>query len=71
MHMLGQTMDPVRQLKISLLILLLLASRGTTGYMPIEGRRFLEAFSMTIIPLLRQGPGILSYRGKAQWRISK
>jgi voltage-gated potassium channel len=42
-------MNPVRQLKISLLVLLLLVSGGTAGYMFIEGWRFLDAFYMTII----------------------
>jgi voltage-gated potassium channel len=42
-------MNPVRQLRISLLVLLLLVSGGTAGYMFIEGWRFLDAFYMTII----------------------
>jgi len=48
-------MNPVRQLKISLLILLLLVSLGTSGYMSIEGWRFLDAFYMTVITLATVG----------------
>lgn len=48
-------MNPVRQLKISLLILLLLISLGTAGYMSIEGWRFLDAFYMTVITLATVG----------------
>jgi voltage-gated potassium channel len=44
-------MNPVRELKISLLILLLLMSLGTVGYMSIEGWHFLDAFYMTVITL--------------------
>ena len=51
----GQTMNPVRQLKISLLILLLLVSLGTAGYMSIERWRFLDAFYMTVITLTTVG----------------
>jgi voltage-gated potassium channel len=42
-------MNPVRQLRFSLLVLLLLVSGGTAGYMFIEGWRFLDAFYMTVI----------------------
>jgi len=48
-------MNPARQLKFSLLILLLLVSLGTTGYMSIEGWRFLDAFYMTVITLATVG----------------
>ena len=48
-------MNPVRQLKISLLILLLLVSLGTAGYMSIEGWRFLDALYMTVITLATVG----------------
>jgi voltage-gated potassium channel len=48
-------MNPVRQLKISLLILLLLMSLGTAGYMYIEGWRVLDAFYMTVITLATVG----------------
>jgi len=44
-------MNPVKQLKISLGILLLLVSLGTAGYMVIEGWRFLDSFYMTVITL--------------------
>ena len=44
-------MNPVKQLKLSLLVLLLLVSLGTAGYMFIEGWRFLDAFYMTVITL--------------------
>jgi voltage-gated potassium channel len=51
----GQTMNPVRQLKISLLILLLLVSLGTAGYVSIEGWRLLDALYMTVITLATVG----------------
>ena len=44
-------MDPVRHLKISMLILLVLMTAGTFGFMVIEKWRFLDAFYMTIITL--------------------
>lgn len=44
-------MNPVKQLKLSLLVLALLVSLGTAGYMAIEGWRFLDAFYMAIITL--------------------
>lgn len=44
-------MDPVRHLKISVAILLLLVSIGTAGYMSIEGWVFLDALYMTVITL--------------------
>lgn len=44
-------MDPVRHLKISIVILLLLVSGGTTGYMLLEGWDFLDALYMTVITL--------------------
>jgi voltage-gated potassium channel len=44
-------MNPVKDLKISIGILLLLVTLGTTGYMAIEGWRFLDSFYMTIITL--------------------
>jgi len=47
----GSAMNPVRQLKLSILVLLLLVSLGTIGYMTIEGWRFLDAFYMTVITL--------------------
>ena len=46
-----KSMNPLRQLKISLLVLLLLVTSGTAGYMIIEGWRFLDAFYMTIITI--------------------
>jgi len=48
-------MNPVRQLKISLFILLLLVSLGTTGYMAIERWRFVDALYMTVITLATVG----------------
>lgn len=44
-------MDPVRHLKISFVVLLLLISVGTIGYMSIEGWRLLDAAYMTVITL--------------------
>ena len=44
-------MDPVRHLKVSLLVLSLLVTVGTVGYMSIEGWRLLDALYMTIITL--------------------
>lgn len=44
-------MDPVRHLKISFTVLLMLVSGGTIGYMTIEGWRLLDAAYMTVITL--------------------
>jgi voltage-gated potassium channel len=44
-------MDPVRHLKISVLVLLMLVTGGTAGFMTIEKWRFLDALYMTIITL--------------------
>jgi len=44
-------MDPVRHLKISFLVLAMLVSLGISGYMAIEGWRFLDALYMTVITL--------------------
>ena len=44
-------MDPVRHLKISFFVLLMLISGGTIGYMSIEGWRMLDAVYMTVITL--------------------
>jgi voltage-gated potassium channel len=44
-------MNPIKQLKLPLLVLLLLVSLGTGGYMVIEGWRFLDALYMTVITL--------------------
>lgn len=44
-------MNPVKQLKFSVLLLLLIVSLGTAGYMLIEHWRFLDAFYMTAITL--------------------
>ncbi|MDD2365746.1 MAG: potassium channel protein [Desulfuromonadaceae bacterium] len=44
-------MDPVRHLKISFFVLLLLISGGTLGYMYVEGWCFLDAVYMTVITL--------------------
>lgn len=48
-------MDPVRRLKISLAILLLLLALGTGGYMLVEGWRLLDAAYMTVITLATIG----------------
>jgi len=48
-------MNPVKDLKISLGILLLLVSLGTAGYMSIEQWRFLDALYMTVITLATVG----------------
>ncbi len=44
-------MDPVRHLKISIFVMLMLVSVGTSGYMTIERWRFLDALYMTVITL--------------------
>ena len=48
-------MDPVRRLKISIGVLLLLLTMGTSGYMIIEGWRLLDALYMTVITLATVG----------------
>ncbi len=44
-------MDPMRHLKISIFVLLMLVSVGTSGFMVIESWRFLDALYMTVITL--------------------
>lgn len=44
-------MDPVRHLRISIFVLLMLVSVGTSGFMVIESWRFLDALYMTVITL--------------------
>lgn len=44
-------MDPVRHLKISMIVLLMLVSAGTIGFMAIEKWRMLDALYMTVITL--------------------
>ncbi|GFE56592.1 TrkA family potassium uptake protein [Geobacter sp. AOG1] len=44
-------MDPVRHLKISFFVLVLLITIGVTGYMGIEKWNFLDALYMTVITL--------------------
>lgn len=44
-------MDPVRHLKISLVVLGLLVTGGTTGYMTLEGWGVLDSLYMTVITL--------------------
>src|SRR6185369_3609236 len=44
-------MDPVRHLRISMLVLLMLVSVGTIGFMTIEKWRMLDALYMTVITL--------------------
>jgi voltage-gated potassium channel len=48
-------MDPVRHLKISFVVLLMLISGGTVGYMSIEGWSLLDAVYMTVITLSTVG----------------
>ncbi|UFS72370.1 potassium channel protein [Geomonas sp. RF6] len=48
-------MDPVRHLKISIMVLLLLLSCGTLGYVLIEGWGSLDALYMTVITLSTVG----------------
>lgn len=48
-------MDPVRRLKISLAVLLLLLTLGTSGYMVVEGWSVLDAIYMTVITLATIG----------------
>jgi len=48
-------MDPVRHLKISMVVFFLLMSLGTLGYMGIEGWRFIDALYMTVITLATVG----------------
>lgn len=45
------TSNPIKQLKVSLFVLLLVVSLGTTGFMLIEGWNVLDAFYMTVITL--------------------
>ena len=44
-------MDPIRHLKISIAVLLALATCGVGGYMAIEGWGLLDAMYMTVITL--------------------
>ena len=44
-------MDPVRHLKISMVVFGLLITLGTFGYMSIEGWRFIDSLYMTVITL--------------------
>jgi voltage-gated potassium channel len=44
-------MDPVRHLKISMFVLLILVSAGTTGYMTFEKWPILDSLYMTVITL--------------------
>jgi voltage-gated potassium channel len=48
-------MDPVRHLKISVMVLLLLVSAGTGGYMTIEKWQPLDSLYMTVITLSTVG----------------
>jgi len=44
-------MDPIRHLRISMMVLLALVTLGVTGYMTIEGWSLLDSLYMTIITL--------------------
>jgi voltage-gated potassium channel len=48
-------MDPVRHLRVSIVVLALLISLGTLGYMGIEGWNFLDSLFMTAITLATVG----------------
>jgi voltage-gated potassium channel len=48
-------MDPVRHLRISIVVLLVIVSVGTVGYTVIEGWRILDSLYMTIITLATVG----------------
>ncbi len=50
-----QWMNPDRKLKFSIVVLALLVSLGTSGFMIIEGWRFLDSLYMTIITLATVG----------------
>src|SRR6266567_6775866 len=51
----GAAMDPVRHLKNSILVLFILVTLGTAGYMAIEGWRLLDALYLTVITLSTVG----------------
>jgi voltage-gated potassium channel len=48
-------MDPVRHLRVSIIVLALLISLGVVGYMGIEGWSFLDSLYMTVITLATVG----------------
>jgi len=60
--------DPVKQLLVSLLLILLIIAMGTVGYMVLEGADWFDALYMTVITVATVGYGeviILDRSGRA------